>query len=172
MNNPPIFLKRDKKNGQYLPADETHQKSCSICLKVKPAEDFYPRKNRPLGLSPQCIDCEKKRAARNMRERRRRDPEQARKYDREYRRKNPDKVKNMSLKKNYKIDLIEYKAMFARQEGRCEICSNYDRLNVDHCHSTKKVRSLLCGNCNKGLGHFKDNLQLLEAAIQYLKAHI
>jgi len=48
-------------------------------------------------------------------------------------------------------------------------CPSGRRLAVDHEHSTGTIRGLLCINCNKGLGNFKDNIELLEAAIQYLK---
>jgi hypothetical protein len=52
----------------------------------------------------------------------------------------------------------------------CQICSLPDRraLNVDHCHTTGKVRGLLCDSCNKGLGMFKDNPDLLTNAVKYL----
>ena len=39
---------------------------------------------------------------------------------------------------------------------------------IDHCHSTGKFRALLCGDCNKGLGFFKDDIHRLENAITYL----
>lgn len=44
-------------------------------------------------------------------------------------------------------------------------------LQVDHNHETKQVRDLLCHSCNTGLGKFKDSVELLEAATQYLKRH-
>jgi hypothetical protein len=44
-----------------------------------------------------------------------------------------------------------------------------DRGHIDHNHTTGKVRGLLCGLCNKGLGQFKDSLLVLESAVSYMK---
>ena len=59
-----------------------------------------------------------------------------------------------------------------KQGGVCKICGNTAKdgrnLDVDHCHTTGKVRGLLCNNCNRGLGHFQDDPILLQKAIDYL----
>lgn len=50
----------------------------------------------------------------------------------------------------------------------CTICGVKENLVVDHCHKTNKIRGLLCNHCNRGLGHFKDDPELLEFAKIYL----
>jgi len=72
--------------------------------------------------------------------------------------------------KRFNISVDEYKKLRDNANNRCEICGNEDiKLAVDHCHSTGKIRGMLCGNCNNGLGRFKDKIEYLEKAIPYLK---
>ena len=93
-------------------------------------------------------------------------------YAKEWRRKNPDLVKNNELRKSFGITLEDYNRMREEQNGVCAICGQIDdngfSLAVDHCHTTKKVRGLLCANCNRGLGIFNDSIDLLTKAINYL----
>lgn len=42
-------------------------------------------------------------------------------------------------------------------------------LSIDHCHETGAFRGLLCSECNFGLGKFKDDPELLLAAVEYLR---
>jgi hypothetical protein len=69
----------------------------------------------------------------------------------------------------YNLSDDEYKTLLEKQDGKCAICGLVKPLRVDHCHVAGKVRGLLCHGCNVSLGHFKDSIPILEAAIQYLK---
>lgn len=69
---------------------------------------------------------------------------------------------------------IIYDKLFVVQKGKCAICKAHQskikkKLCVDHDHTTGKVRGLLCGKCNTGLGFFKDRIENLSGAILYLK---
>ena len=84
-----------------------------------------------------------------------------------------DMKKNSYLKSEYGITLDDYNKMFADQAGCCAICNTHAShltkpLCVDHCHTTGKVRGLLCGECNLAIGKLKDNVQNLKNAIKYL----
>ena len=104
------------------------------------------------------------------------------KYQREWRKNNPDRVKHHEMKKRFGISGEDYDHMFDQQQGVCAICKRPETakdkdggprmLAVDHCHETGKVRGLLCTGCNTALGGFKDNVQLLDAAKNYLLNHV
>jgi len=85
-----------------------------------------------------------------------------------------EKVRLYRLKKKYNVTEEEYENMLIAQENKCAICldeftSNSRHIQVDHCHNTKEVRGILCGTCNRGLGQFKDNPDLLKKAAAYLE---
>lgn len=80
------------------------------------------------------------------------------------------------LKWAYDLDAEEYDEMLERQGGGCAVCglkperTDSRSLHVDHCHTTKVVRGILCNNCNSGIGQFKDDVARLRAAADYLEA--
>jgi hypothetical protein len=90
----------------------------------------------------------------------------------------PNKRKRY-IEVRYGISYDDYMKLSERQMNLCAICGEPEtmignngktkRLAVDHCHTSGKVRGLLCGACNRGLGYFKDNPELLENAIRYVK---
>lgn len=93
--------------------------------------------------------------------------------------KNPDKVREIGRAseqrrrlKRYGLTYDEYLKILEQQNHSCAICnittSGTREWHVDHCHITGKVRGVLCHNCNLLLGHSKDNVKILQKAIQYL----
>lgn len=74
--------------------------------------------------------------------------------------------------KKYNITQKELDALVDKHCGRCAICLQPSKnLVIDHNHSTGNIRSLLCGYCNSILGFSKENVDILEKAIRYLKIH-
>ncbi len=71
--------------------------------------------------------------------------------------------------KKFGITVREYNAIFVLQQGRCGICEEpLTKPCIDHCHTTGKVRGILCPTCNTGLGMFKDSPKNLSRASSYL----
>ena len=65
--------------------------------------------------------------------------------------------------------------MYKKQSGKCGICKRrmyskrYKAFCVDHCHTTMRIRGLLCHNCNRALGMLRDDPDALRAAIEWIK---
>lgn len=107
---------------------------------------------------------------------------QAAEYARAYRAANPDLYRDQHLRKKYGVSLEWYNKQLEAQGGVCAICGNTEGAThqktglprsyaVDHCHTGGHVRELLCSKCNTGLGSFRDDPALLQAAIAYLAKH-
>lgn len=87
--------------------------------------------------------------------------------------KNPQKVRDMRYKRMYGVSSEFVDQMIKDQDYSCAICRETldmgKHTHIDHCHSTNKVRGVLCNLCNTGLGKFKDDPKLLNHAINYLE---
>lgn len=150
-------------------------KTCLMCNQIKTVDDFYTRKTAkgtPY-LDSNCKQCKTKLSKNYYRENREKKLEYKRNLSTEYK-------KNGQLKAKYGIDYNTFENMLESQNHKCLICeselkqgkvSDGGNCAVDHCHETLKVRGLLCSHCNLGLGHFKDNVDLMQKAIKYLKDH-
>jgi hypothetical protein len=73
------------------------------------------------------------------------------------------------LLKEYNLPIQLWNCLNLLQKSKCAICNQKTSLVVDHNHNTKQVRGLLCHKCNRGLGHFDDNIELLQKTIIYLE---
>ncbi len=120
-------------------------KTCKKCGITKPLTDYYTIKKSG-NQHGSCKECFKKKA----------------KVQR-----NPERAKELELMRRYSLTLEDYYKM----NQNCNICGSREEgrgfsMNVDHCHSTGKIRGLLCNSCNRGLGLLgEDNLR---KAILYL----
>lgn len=89
------------------------------------------------------------------------------------------RVRGWTLRSKFDISLADYEQRLEEQGGVCAICRQPEtgqsketgkskRLSVDHNHASGQVRGLLCVNCNRALGYFKDSPERLKAALEYL----
>lgn len=87
------------------------------------------------------------------------------------------------LRDKYGLTAEAYAAILKAQGGVCAICKEPQSavngpsgkvtdFHVDHCHSTNRVRGLLCNQCNRGIGLFQDSPSLLRRAAAYLESHM
>jgi hypothetical protein len=147
--------------SQYL-------KRCARCKRGLAPGEFQKNRSKTDGLQSYCRRCwneyEHQRRQDNIEEHRKTGRTAARRH---------------RLKKNFGLTEAEYDRMLEGQNGLCAICGQAEtarwkgrtiRLGVDHCYQTGRVRGLLCNQCNRALGCFKDSVDYLRSAIAYLEA--
>ena len=143
--------------------------NCTKCGEIKDESQFRPRPKLMRGYNSWCRECElnanRKRYVPKEKKEKKPIDETKVKFS----------AKKRMLKHRHSIDYDTYLKMYEDQKGKCKICGvdkelgGVSGLFVDHCHSTNKIRGLLCTNCNSGLGKFMDNIELLNNAINYIK---
>lgn len=103
--------------------------------------------------------------------------EQVRETGRKYRAANPERAWGASLRRDFGISIADYNAMLASQGGVCAICGTdkpdhkRKHFRVDHDHETKKVRGLLCHNCNVAAGLLKNSAEVADSMARYLRGN-
>lgn len=161
---------------------ELIERHCNGCNTTKPISEFSKDRWRKAGFTFKCKICRAKQTKNWVKN----NPEKVK----EANFKSKEKRKNFysseegilssrkaHLKRMYDITIEQYNEMSEAQNHKCMICGgtemNYKNkvLCVDHNHATGKVRGLLCGLCNSGLGKFKENKQLLLNTIKYLEKY-
>lgn len=166
-----FYKARSKKDGL--------QSQCKLCTKghyenSREERREYAREYRKNNRE-QCRESVRRSYEKNREERR----EYARRYHethdeqiKAYRETHKEERRNYHLKSTYGVTLEEYEDMVVKQDSKCKICGEFwDRLHIDHCHKSGKIRGLLCNPCNRGLGMFKDNIGLLAGAMEYLRSN-
>ncbi|MDD4602527.1 MAG: endonuclease VII domain-containing protein [Bacteroidales bacterium] len=126
-------------------AKEFPTKICNVCHILKPIEEFDINQNAVVGKTrrPSCKDCRKT-------------------------------IDGAALKSSERkrMEAIKPEIFFV-----CPICKKASipgitaNLVIDHNHTTGNANDWVCDSCNTGLGRFKDNVELLQEIIQYLKKH-
>ncbi len=151
---------------------------------------FYRDKGKKEGHNYRCADCARKRASEYRKNHPLRTKAATDKYYKDpakryklgnWTRENPEMTKNYQRNhrlKKYGLTTKDYEAIYELQGGVCGICGlpetssshggEPNSLSIDHCHETDKIRGLLCNRCNKGIGNFKDDIDILASAISYL----
>ena len=133
----------------------TGTKYCKSCDTTKSIDEFYLRNKISMVRHSTCKECDRKRVKENH---------------------NPAAYRNAELQRRYGITHQDYEVMLEEQNNRCAICETTDSggrhtsnyFVVDHCHTTGKVRKLLCHHCNTALGLVGDNIDTLHKMIAYL----
>lgn len=145
-------------------SDSGERKQCTRCKESQPLSEFAPDSRYVGGRKNQCRECGRAASRKSAAKRKLRDPYRHRKS---------------MLHCKFGMTEGDYELLLAKQGGGCAICRRAATetrrkgkpakfLDIDHCHQTGKIRGLLCGRCNVGIGSFEDDVSLLRGAIAYL----
>lgn len=130
-------------------------KICSKCKLGRDESLFNKRRDSETGRNAACKFCTRKRFN-------------------NWRKSDPVKIRENNFKARYGITTAEFEGILLKQSFLCAICrcpEDFDNsFCVDHSHHTGKVRGILCGKCNRGIGSLRDSYAILERAARYLRA--
>lgn len=132
--------------------------TCKMCKTKKTLSEFNIAKNKLSGHRAECRQCESNKNKKDWEN-------------------NRLKSREKSTCKSFNITQEKYQILMSI--NNCQLCNREfkpisehyktDR-NIDHCHSTGKIRGVLCVRCNVALGTLGDNVEGLEKALKYLKS--
>lgn len=154
-----------------------HSGRVKLCLRCREEKtfDLFPKNRRTKeGIGTYCLVCSADvvRARRQTEE----GAQAHRDSSKRWREANNERHKDNNARWQYGVEHGTYDTMFTAQNGQCAICKTTEpglgtkRFAIDHCHTSGRVRGLLCHRCNQGLGYFKDDAERIHRAIQYLSA--
>lgn len=152
-------------------------KTCIKCKVTLSLDKFGPHKRSKDRLKYWCRPCEAAGVKATS------DSEAKNQYNRDYYAANRTKERKRTRLRRYGLTQEQFDALWADQAGGCAICEqalldidDYESGNsrpanaccIDHCHTTGKIRGLLCIPCNLMLGYAKDSTDTLAKGIKYL----
>lgn len=147
-------------------------KVCTKCKVAKPLTEYNRHSQTPSGLQPACKACNKIACAKYYAGNKEKVMASNAKWVAKNKEKVVDAAKFWRIKNYYGLSREAYKALLAKQGGKCAICRKVpERFCVDHNHETKITRGLLCVPCNVGLGNFFEAAPSLLSAVDYLIEH-
>lgn len=107
---------------------------CYGCERLLPRQSYYKDNKTKCGIRSRCIVCYLKETS-------------------------PQVARDRNLRSNYGITQQDFVDLFLSQNSSCAICNtdNFGKRGpmVDHNHTSKKVRGVLCHHCNIAVGQIE-----------------
>lgn len=158
--------------------------TCITCSETKSVDGFFLDRRKKYAIRPRarCKAC----ITADVRRKRANDPEHFRKMEsKSYRKRFEEQWDNRRRRaqrmrlRTFGITDEDFMSMYERQGKKCAVCErpvalytrrneNWDGACIDHCHSTGRVRGILCNPCNVALGLLQDNPDRIERMREYI----
>jgi hypothetical protein len=90
-----------------------------------------------------------------------------------WRKANSDKVYNKYLRYRYGLSIAEYNELLRKQSNSCKLCGKTPPRFpiVEHCHSSERIRGIVCQLCNVAINWVENSKELLDKVPAYLEAN-
>lgn len=155
-------------------------KVCKTCGIEKPFSEYHVATKpgykgtdgyeRKLAYKAHCKECYRKQ---NLEKYHKLSIEERRERKKRNKCSTPEWHKEWKLKTRYGLTTEDFSSMIVEQKSCCKICNQHmDNPQVDHSHTTGKVRGLLCRNCNTSLGLLREDPETLRNMISYINDSI
>jgi len=166
-------------------------KNCSRCKQNLSVDEFGTSEALKCGYDSRCKKCNAERNKLHYKEVKNSlstaetllKKEKQKLYKRIYYTQNKERLKRNANSYNtenyykiyYGITKEEFIRKLSKQDNKCAICNieigeeSQLKANLDHCHLTKKIRGVLCRYCNIGIGQFKEDIEIIKKAVNYLE---
>jgi len=117
-------------------------KTCNKCTETKPLAEFFMNRGKPMARCKLCS----------------RGTKSSRYF--------------VGIKFTYGLTRENWDALLCSQDGLCDVCDTelVDPC-IDHCHSSGKVRGMLCRLCNIAAGALHDSPTIANQLTNYLGKH-
>lgn len=146
-------------------------KRCTKCEKLQCISQYTKDKRLRSGLKSRCRICMK---AQHAEWRRQDNQAYNRQRGRDYYATHKAQRRAYCVARKYNLSIEQWDALYHAQGGCCALCSvdlsslPSKDVHVDHCHTTNKVRGILCSGCNTSLGKLGDTPESIMRAYHYL----
>jgi hypothetical protein len=158
---------------EYITLDGVEYKQCTCCREYKQLSRFHKKSKYVDGAiqyRSHCIECANKKNLVHYHKNRKGTLAHA------------TNAYRYTLKTAYGLSQEAFEGMLEGQQNRCLICGvlvmnpfnptvGGEKQAVDHCHTTGKIRGILCTTCNSGIGLLKDSKDILQKALTYLEKY-
>jgi hypothetical protein len=150
----------------------TYMNVCKRCDKIKSRDNFY----KSLDKEARCKEC----VSEIRREKYSENKEVILSRVRKYRTENPEKIRDTKLRQAYGVGTEYFNAKLLEQGGVCAGCKRHVKtvwrgkevnMPLDHNHTTKAPRGVLCNKCNRALGLLEENIQTLQNLADYINKY-
>ncbi|HCH9337366.1 TPA: hypothetical protein NNW70_004295 [Salmonella enterica] len=135
---------------------------CSTCFELLTYDKFSKKSNSKRGYSYKCKSCHNEYVRENWYKK---NSDKQKQSSKKWKNSNKNKI----LASKYKTTESEIISLLEKSSNKCEVCNKTFKICIDHCHTTGKVRGVLCMRCNAALGLLQEDQYIVSNLLDYIR---